>query len=80
MRGGCSLKKMFEMYSVCSYSLGDLEKFAHKHNIRNNFFKGRPATLLSKNVISDMLKILFIVALSDVKNIINYIHINTINL
>ena len=46
--------QMFEMYSLGSTSLGDLEKFAIKHNITNNTKKS--VNPLSKNVISDMLK------------------------
>jgi site-specific DNA recombinase len=46
--------QMFEMYSLGSTSLGDLEKFAIKHNITNNTKKS--VNPLSKNVISDMIK------------------------
>lgn len=49
------IKKMFEMYSLGSYSLGDLEKFAQQYNITNTFYAGSTQTL-SKNVISNMLK------------------------
>ncbi len=49
------IKKMFEMYSLGSYSLGDLEKFARQYNITNTFYAGNTNTL-SKNVISNLLK------------------------
>jgi site-specific DNA recombinase len=49
------IKKMFEMYSLGSYSLGDLEKFAQQYNITNTFYAGSTKTL-SKNVISNLLK------------------------
>lgn len=49
------IKKMFEMYSLGSYSLGDLEKFAKEYNLTNTFYAGSTQTL-SKNVISSTLK------------------------
>ena len=49
------VKKIFEMYSLGSTSLGDLEKFAKDNNLTNTFFKGSIKTI-SKNVISCLLK------------------------
>ena len=48
------IKKMFELYSLGSYSLGDLEKFARENNLTNNFFKG-DAKPITKNVIRNIL-------------------------
>ncbi len=50
------VQKMFEIYSTGSVSLGDLEKFANRHNLTNHFFKGRESKPITKNVISNILK------------------------
>lgn len=48
--------EMFKMYSLGSKSLGDLERYPKANNITNTFFKFREPVILSKNVISEMLK------------------------
>ncbi len=50
------VKKMFEMYSFGTYSLGDLEQFAAKNNLTNTFFKHRNTKPITNSVIANMLK------------------------
>ena len=50
------IKELFETYSAGSISLGDLEKFAIKHNLTNTFYKYRQAKPITKNVIANILR------------------------
>jgi len=50
------IKKMFEMYSLGTHPLGDLEKFAQQNNLTNNFFFRSEGEPITKNVISCFLQ------------------------
>lgn len=64
------IKKIFEMYSLGSTSLGDLEKFVRQNNLTNNFLCQHEIKPITRNVICRILQNPFYAGLMLVKGVL----------